>query len=265
MMEVSLTQMRTLFAILGVALFSSFVSGCGSPTAPDDIPPSLGIPFGFTDIRVGTGDPVGLGQQLTVAYTGWLYDTGATENKGDVFDEQTSFRFFLGSSLVIDGWNMGIEGMRVGGLRRIIVPPELGFGEGGSAGGIPPNATLIFEVELLDAKPLVDVPFSVTDLEVGSGPEAVSGQTLVVDYNGWLYDPDFPENKGTLFVQATNFIFILGDEGLPAGWNMGIEGMRPLGTRRIIVPPDLGFGEEGTEAIPPNATLIYEVTLTGVS
>ena len=100
---------------------------------------------------VGTGPTAVPGQTLAVAYTGWLYDPTAPENKGAVFDSASTanpFTFTLGSGFVIDGWEQGLLGMQVGGLRRIIIPPELGYGSAGQ-GAIPGNATLIFEVELV--------------------------------------------------------------------------------------------------------------------
>ena len=129
-------------------VLSVLVAGCGSsPTAP-----SLGIPFTVTDLAVGTGDTAANGQVLTVEYTGWLYALGAPENKGTVFDSTDGgppFVFTLGVGQVIQGWDQGLVGMRVGGERRLVIPPELGYGEDGSGNIIPPNATLIFEVRLL--------------------------------------------------------------------------------------------------------------------
>ena len=130
------------------------VAGCGggndSPTSPTP-PPSLGIPFTSTDMRVGTGTEALNGRRATVNYTGWLYSTTAAENKGTQFDTsygRTPFAFLVGGGTVIRGWDQGVPGMRVGGQRRLVIPPELGYGTAGS-GSIPGNATLLFEIELL--------------------------------------------------------------------------------------------------------------------
>ena len=136
--------MRRFMLLLPVLLL---VVGCGgdSPTAP-----SVNVPFSTTDLVAGNGPPVVTGRSLSVAYTGWLYAPTAPENKGAVFDSASTanpFTFTLGSGFVIDGWEQGLLGMQVGGLRRIIIPPELGYGSAGQ-GAIPGNATLIFEVEL---------------------------------------------------------------------------------------------------------------------
>ena len=126
------------------------VSGCSSEDAPTS--PSVNVPFSTTDLRAGTGAEATLGRTVAVHYTGWLYDTGAADNKGAMFDSSLSpgrapFIFTVGTG-VIQGFSQGTIGMRVGGQRRVIVPPSLGYGSQGS-GPIPPNATLIFELELL--------------------------------------------------------------------------------------------------------------------
>lgn len=88
---------------------------------------------------------------MTVHYTGWLYDPAGPEQKGQQFDSSIGgqpFAFTLGSGLVIAGWDRGVAGMRVGGRRRLVIPAELAYGSSGR-GGIPPNATLVFDIELL--------------------------------------------------------------------------------------------------------------------
>jgi FKBP-type peptidyl-prolyl cis-trans isomerase FkpA len=86
-----------------------------------------------------------------MGYAGWLYSATAAENKGQPFDSGT-YTFVLGTNTVIAGWNQGIVGMRVGGQRRLIIPPSLGYGAMGSPPRIPPNATLVFDVELLSVQ-----------------------------------------------------------------------------------------------------------------
>jgi FKBP-type peptidyl-prolyl cis-trans isomerase FkpA len=109
-----------------------------------------------TDLQVGTGREAQKGRGLSVHYTGWLYDPAQPEMKGRMFDssrDRGPFNFQLGAGQVIPGWDQGFDGMKVGGRRRLIIPPSLGYGVDGAGGGIiPPNATLIFEMELLDVK-----------------------------------------------------------------------------------------------------------------
>ena len=141
------TSRNLLCAALSLALVPGVGCGNDSPTNP-----SLGIPYSQTDITVGTGTTATAGKTVRVYYTGWLYSTTATDNKGGVFDSNTTglgFSFTVGAGTVIKGWDQGVPGMRVGGKRRLIIPPELAYGVNGSGPGIPGNATLIFEIELL--------------------------------------------------------------------------------------------------------------------
>lgn len=105
--------------------------------------------FSQTDLVVGTGDQAVSGNQLTVSYTGWLYDATQPNGKGRQFDTSASFSFTLGAGQVIKGWDQGVVGMRVGGQRRLVIPPDLAYGSTGSGTAIPPNATLVFEIRLL--------------------------------------------------------------------------------------------------------------------
>ena len=104
--------------------------------------------FTVTDLTVGSGTEATAGRTLTVGYTGWLYDTSKPDGKGRQFDSQPSFSFPLGAGRVIAGWDQGVPGMRVGGQRRLIIPPALAYGAAGVAGAIPPNATLVFDIAL---------------------------------------------------------------------------------------------------------------------
>jgi FKBP-type peptidyl-prolyl cis-trans isomerase FkpA len=130
--------------VLGLAVA---LAGCDvSPTSP-----AASAPFNQTDLQVGTGDEAVAGRTLTVEYTGWLFDPAKLDFKGLVFDTSMGrdpFVFTLGAGQVIEGWDQGLVGMRVGGIRRLTIPPSLGYGESRN-NSIPPNATLLFEVELI--------------------------------------------------------------------------------------------------------------------
>ena len=107
----------------------------------------------FDDLAVGAGDAASAGTQVTVHYTGWLLFGGERGRKFDSSkDRGAPFEFPLGAGHVIKGWDEGVAGMKVGGTRVLTVPPQLGYGARGAGGVIPPNATLIFEVELLGVK-----------------------------------------------------------------------------------------------------------------
>jgi FKBP-type peptidyl-prolyl cis-trans isomerase FkpA len=107
----------------------------------------------YDDIQPGSGDAATAGRRVEVHYTGWLHDPGAPAGRGRKFDSSKDrgdpFGFPLGAGHVIGGWDEGVQGMRVGGTRVLLIPPGLGYGARGAGGVIPPNATLVFEVELL--------------------------------------------------------------------------------------------------------------------
>jgi FKBP-type peptidyl-prolyl cis-trans isomerase len=129
--------------MFGVALM---VSGCGdsNPTAP-----SANVPFSTVDLRVGTGAEATVGRPVVVNYTLWLYNSGGTDNKGSRLETGT-LPFTVGQG-VIPGFSQGVVGMRVGGLRRVTVPPSLGYGSQPN-NNIPENSTLIFEIELVSVQ-----------------------------------------------------------------------------------------------------------------
>jgi FKBP-type peptidyl-prolyl cis-trans isomerase FkpA len=154
--------MKSYTALLAITLL--ILTSCSrdqpapeAPVAPAAAPEPAPAPITELqkiDLNVAPGEGISLGQKAIVHYTGWLYDASAPENKGEKFDSSRDrgvpFDFTIGKGEVIKGWEEGIQGMRVGGQRRLIVPSHLAYGERGAGGGvIPPNATLVFDVELL--------------------------------------------------------------------------------------------------------------------
>jgi FKBP-type peptidyl-prolyl cis-trans isomerase FkpA len=129
-------------------------TGCGQET---EEPVAMDvIELTKDDARVGTGNEAVAGRQVTVHYTGWLYDSTTPENKGNKFDSSRDrndpFSFRLGAGQVIRGWDEGVAGMKVGGRRTLTIPSNMGYGARGAAGAIPPDAALVFDVELLDVR-----------------------------------------------------------------------------------------------------------------
>ena len=119
-------------------------------TACDDSPTAPAPAFSQTDLRVGTGEAAATGDTLTVQYTGWLFDGSKPDQKGLQFDSNaggTPLIFVLGAGQVIAGWEQGLVGVQAGGVRRLVIPPALAYGSI-RRGPIPPNSTLIFEVEV---------------------------------------------------------------------------------------------------------------------
>lgn len=145
-----MTRRDLLFSLSSLAVVATAACGGGgdSPTSPSALPPTGTAPYSQTDLRLGTGAEVQSGASITVNYTGWLYSNTAAENKGSVFDSGRLTNYPLNN--LIAGWRQGIPGMRIGGLRRLVLPPELAYGSSTpDAARMPPNATLLFEVELL--------------------------------------------------------------------------------------------------------------------
>ena len=141
---------RFLFVSLAVMLTA--VAGCSEPTVST---PAMNEASGLvmTDVVTGAGGMAIAGRTVSVHYTGWLYDETAADKKGKKFDSSRDrgqpFEFQLGAGSVIKGWDQGVSGMKVGGQRTLTIPPGLGYGSRGAGRVIPPNATLIFDVELL--------------------------------------------------------------------------------------------------------------------
>lgn len=147
--------MKLIPVVVLCALLGSACSSSDSPTAPSGQPPAGSVPFSSTDLIVGTGAEATAGRSVSVNYTGWLYNTLGTDNKGTLFDSSlraggSPLAFTVGTPNLIAGFNQCVLGMKVGGSRRCNLPPNLAYGAQGSTnGGIPPNATLIFELQLL--------------------------------------------------------------------------------------------------------------------
>ena len=167
--------LRTATAVLVLA--STAVFAAGPPAATPAAPPAAAAApaaataspieaaraaaeaagLKITDLKVGKGKPATAGATVRVHYTGWLQDTTAADGKGKKFDSSVDrnepFLFPLGQQKVIRGWDLGVAGMQPGGKRRLVIPPDLAYGARGAGGVIPPNATLVFDVELFDFLP----------------------------------------------------------------------------------------------------------------
>jgi len=154
------TTLKKLLTCCALGLLLSATLGAckrNETTPATDAPQAAAapaVPFQKIDAVTGGGKEAVAGSTAVVNYTGWLYDPAATMQRGKQFDSSSGrepFAFEVGGGQVIAGWDQGVAGMKVGGKRTLIVPAELGYGAGG-AGPIPPNATLIFEVELLEVR-----------------------------------------------------------------------------------------------------------------
>lgn len=135
-------------------VLTSLLAACADPGPP---PGGRIAELQRIDQQEGSGTVAVAGMDVTVHYTGWNYDEKAADQRGEKFDSSRDrgepFTFLLGAGRVIRGWDEGVAGMRVGGRRVLMIPPEYGYGRKGAGGKIPPNGSLVFEVELLDIKP----------------------------------------------------------------------------------------------------------------
>jgi FKBP-type peptidyl-prolyl cis-trans isomerase FkpA len=151
-------------AIAGLVLaISTSLAQQPPPAGVQASPPSMSSKIGAQvtelkkiDVKQGDGAEAVAGKAVIVHYTGWLYDPAAPDGHGAKFDSsldrKVPFGFMLGAGKVIKGWDQGVAGMKVGGVRTLVIPPQMAYGERGAGGVIPPNSTLIFDVELLEVK-----------------------------------------------------------------------------------------------------------------
>ena len=141
----------TVWRLLSLIVSLILLASCGGGTEGTSVTQLI-----MQDGRVGAGAEAVGGLSVTVHYTGWLYDESQPENKGAKFDSSRDcnepFSFTLGGGQVIQGWDEGVAGMKVGGQRTLTIPSAMGYGARGAGGMIPPNAALLFDVELLDVK-----------------------------------------------------------------------------------------------------------------
>ena len=140
--------------VVGAAVLAAMVAACAQSQAPaggggggEEVTTPSGLKY--TDVKVGTGAEAKSGQNVSVHYTGTLTDGKKFDSSKD---RNQPFNFPLGAGRVIKGWDEGVAGMKVGGVRKLVIPANLGYGASGAGGVIPPNATLLFDVELLDVK-----------------------------------------------------------------------------------------------------------------
>ena len=226
----------------------------------------------YEDITIGQGPTAAKGQNVSVHYTGVLED-------GTQFDSSVGrgpFEFTLGVGMVIKGWDEGVAGMQIGGKRKLVIPGNLAYGDQGFPGVIPPNASLTFDVQLLsvsgdahlEATPIDESALTTTasglqyaDIVVGDGTEAKHGNVVAVHYTGILEDgTQFDSSRG-----RGPFEFPLGGGRVIKGWDEGVAGMKIGGHRKLVIPGNLAYGDQGYPGvIPHNATLIFDVELIGV-
>ncbi len=226
----------------------------------------------YEEVIIGNGLSPSKGDKISVHYIGMLEDGTVFDNS---YDRKFPIQFFIGQGQVIKAWDEGLLSMNIGGKRKLIVPPHLGYGDVGAPPTIPPKSTLIFEVELIEIEKR-DYEFDIpgrdekTDSGLmmiihkeGIGKKPKLGQSVEIHYTGMLHTGkvfDSTHEKGK------SYKFTLGTSSVIKGWEEAIYLMRQGEKRTVIIPPELGYGEMGLEeVIPSNATLIYEIELVYVN
>lgn len=228
------------------------------------------------DEKVGGGKPAVVGTNLKTHYTGWLQSGrkfGSSKDLGKTFD------VVLGAGKMIKGWEIGLDGMKEGGVRWLKVSPAMGYGATAYT-MIPSNSTLIFRIELISSEIDPEVAekmdfFPDTTaltfengseglryavIKQGEGEPAKTGSNVKVHYTGWM-------TNGYKFDSSRDreqpFSFPLGGGRVIRGWELGVAGMLPGEKRILIIPPGLGYGARGAGPIPGGATLIFAVEYLG--
>lgn len=229
------------------------------------------------DLVEGQGDSPVAGQFIDVHYTGWLQSDGKKFDSSIPRGEPFSFQLETGG--VIKGWHKGIAGMKVGGKRQLVIPPDLAYGPAGRPPTIPPSSTLVFEVELIALGEVRSAPefpqvdwsdgkagpkgITVIDPTPGTGDATQERGPVMVDLSVW-------QESGELFFstlqQARPLRFMVGGDGRDAapleGIDLAVRDMQVGGRRLAKLPPEVAFGDRGfRDQIPPNATIVVQIDL----
>ena len=276
---------------LSSLLLLSLLACGGGPTGPipleqQKFAASLGVDLAassktdtgvyYRDLVQGTGAAAIGCERLNVDYTGWLAD--GTQFGTSVGVVPGGFNFQLGDGTVIQGWEDGLPGVKAGGTRQLVIPSDLAYGHL-KRGNIPPDSNLVFSIVVHSATgavPIEQTTFAASlnvnlsasvktahgvylrDTAAGTGAVAATGQTLKVDYTGWLAD-------GTRFDASqdhgSSFSFMLGKGQVIPGWDEGLAGVAVGATRQLVIPSSLAYGCYGPGIVPANATLVFSVVV----
>lgn len=213
-----------------------------------------------TDTLVGTGREAQEKDVVTVEYTGTLSD-------GKQFDSSKGkqpFAFVLGNGNVIKGWDQGVVGMKVGGKRHLVIPPDLAYGDKAVGDGlIPANSTLTFDIELLRIdRPGDPLKVDLATVAAGKGDPAKPGDELVLNWKGAFLDGIEFVNT---FVLKKPTTLCLGRPGIPAGISQALAGIKAGEKRHAVIPYGLAYGPQGAAGIPPYTTLVVDVEAVQVT
>lgn len=228
------------------------------------------IPFVIKTLKEGEGDQVKTGQLIKVHYKGWLADSTYFD---DSYERGEPLEFSLGVGQVIPGWDKGLVGMKVGEIRELSIPYEMGYGDK-SIGPIPAKSDLYFLVELVAAEPPIPpdtLPpmetlkwkqlvngVQVVDEKEGAGEAAKAGSKIRIHYTGWtLSGRKFSSTKDLGKPLET----VLGAGKFIKGFEVGLEGLKPGSMRWLKIDPSMGYASKSYAMIPPNSTLLFRVEM----
>jgi FKBP-type peptidyl-prolyl cis-trans isomerase len=212
----------------------------------------------ISDVKEGAGRPAQAKDLLTMEYTGTL-------TNGKQFDTSKGkqpFTFVLGMSQVIQGWDQGLVGMKVGGKRHLVIPPDLAYGKDPQGDAIPANSTLVFDVELLRIDRPGDQPkLELSTVTPGKGDAAQTGDEVTINWIGTFLNGKEFVNTYTSKKMATP---ILGSKKLPPGINLALEGIKVGEKRHAVIPYELAYGESGQRVMPPFATIVLDIEAVSI-
>jgi len=277
--------MQKIFLVISVIVLAALI-GCNKK--PEVVTLASGLKY--MDDSLGTGREAKANELITIHFKGWMIPEGDSvelfgdwtlnenlkmRSLGDSKVRNQPVKYVLSTQSFIKGTDEGIVGMKVGGVRTIIIPSNHAYGEKG-IGFIPPNTDLKVVVELLEVKDRIvakmwDVDstlFKTTAsglkyaiINEGDGPLAEAGKLITVNYSGYLED-------GTMFDSSVErddpISFAVGQGQVIPGWDEGLQLLKKGSKARFVIPPQLGYGEMQLEKIPVNSTLIFDVELLDV-
>lgn len=268
----------TLFAIALLAIGCSKGSKEPTPENPTTATTAGGATTGGTtgavsDLKIetiqpGKGPGAEDGDTLSMLYQGKLTNGSVFDgNMDDAYKanvEKPPFSLVLGMGTVIKGWDQGLVGIKVGEVRKISIPSELGYGASGQGETIPPNADLVFSVKCLDiVKRGEEMVIDTNDIKVGSGAEVKKGDKVTVHYvgkllNGKQFDSSREAGK-------TPLAFTVGNAEVVPGFEKGVIGMKKGGLRKVRIPPGAAYGAAPQGGIPPNSVLTFEIEIMTIN
>ena len=242
--------MKRIFHFALVLLLATGFAACDSSSTEEG-------ELIVSDLEIGDGAIVLNGQTLITSYVGRFADGTQFDSSEELGED---WIFTLGVGQVLEGWDQGLEGMRVGGTRRLEIPAHMAFGRSGQCFSdgtcaVPPNTDVVYDVTVID----IFEEVIIEEIVEGDGDVAEANDVVFVEYIGQLRNGQVFDSTN---LTGTVFQFTLGRGSVIAGWDQGIPGMKVGGERRLIIPPILGYGAFGAGgAIPPYAVLIFEVKL----